>query len=112
MVSSTYPNVPYPILHHHLLPVDKETDVFVFFFYRQLVLYPQGEGAGDNESISLRLAMVERDDMPLGCDVNVKASFFLYDQIRDRYLVIEGTLKSFSHVSPFSKHVFFFLLLY
>jgi hypothetical protein len=111
MVSSTYPNVPYPILHHHLLPVDKETDVFVFFFYRQLVLYPHGEG-GDNDSISLRLAMVERDDMPLGCDVNVKASFFLYDQIRDRYLVIEGTLKSFSHVSPFSKHVFFFLLLY
>uniref|UniRef100_A0A3N7G8F7 MATH domain-containing protein n=1 Tax=Populus trichocarpa TaxID=3694 RepID=A0A3N7G8F7_POPTR len=36
--------------------------------------------------------MVERDDMPLGCDVNVKASFFLYDQIRDRYLVIEDSL--------------------
>jgi hypothetical protein len=112
MVSSTHTYHVLSSIDHHLLPVDKETDVFVFFFYRQLVLYPHGEGAGDNESISLRLAMVERDDMPLGCDVNVKASFFLYDQIRDRYLVIEGTLKSFSHVSPFFKHVFFFLLLY
>ncbi|XP_011001597.1 PREDICTED: uncharacterized protein LOC105108831 [Populus euphratica] len=36
--------------------------------------------------------MVERDYTPLGCDVNVKASFFLYDQIRDRYLVIEDSL--------------------
>ncbi|KAG6742089.1 hypothetical protein POTOM_055375 [Populus tomentosa] len=64
------------------------TNAFEAGGYKWLVLRTHTKG-GDNDSISLRLAMVERDDMPLGCDVNVKARFFLYDQIRDRYLVFE-----------------------
>ena len=61
------------------------------FFSRRLYLYPRGKakiiGTGH---ISLYLAIAETEKLPLGWEVNASFKFFLFDQIRDMYLTIQG----------------------
>jgi hypothetical protein len=59
---------------------------------RRLVLYPNGnKKSNGNGHISLYLAIAATDDLPLGWEVNVNIRFFVFDQIRDKYLTIQST---------------------
>lgn len=42
--------------------------------------------------ISLYLEIVETDSFPLCWEVNVKFILFVYDQLEDKYLAIQGNL--------------------
>jgi hypothetical protein len=76
----------------------------VFFFFlikkmnsffsmsRKLVLYPNGKKDSNGSGhISLYLAIAATNDLPLDWNVNVHIRFFVFDQIRDKYLSIQGT---------------------
>ncbi|XP_062165031.1 uncharacterized protein LOC133871622 [Alnus glutinosa] len=57
---------------------------------RRLVLYPNGnKNNNGNGHISLYLAIAATDAFPLGWVVNVHIRFFVFDQIRDKYLTIQ-----------------------
>ena len=59
---------------------------------RRLELYPNGKKNSNGYGhISLYLAIAATDDLPLGWEVNVDIRFFVFDQIRDKYLSIQGT---------------------
>jgi hypothetical protein len=59
---------------------------------RRLVLYPNGKkNSNGNGHISLYLAISTTKDLHLGWEVNAKITFFVFDQIRDKYLCIQGT---------------------
>jgi hypothetical protein len=58
----------------------------------ELVLYPNGkENSNGSGHISLYLAIAATDVLPLGWGVNVDIRFFVFDQIRDKYLSIQGS---------------------
>jgi hypothetical protein len=60
---------------------------------RRLVLYPNGKkNSNGNGHISLYLAISTTKDLHLGWEVNANITFFVFDQIRDKYLCIQGTL--------------------
>ena len=66
-------------------------NIFVSIF-RRLVLYPNGKkNSNGNGHISLYLAIAATDDLPLGWEVNANIRFFVFDQIRDKYMSIQGT---------------------
>jgi hypothetical protein len=59
---------------------------------RRMVLYPNGNtNSNGNGHISLYLAIIATNDLLLGWEVNVRIRFFVFDQIRDNYLSIQGT---------------------
>ncbi|KAH7522736.1 hypothetical protein FEM48_Zijuj07G0170100 [Ziziphus jujuba var. spinosa] len=55
----------------------------------RLSFYPNGKNNG-NDYISLYLEIAETDIYPSGWEVNVNFKLFVYDQIRDKYLTIQG----------------------
>ncbi|XP_059460837.1 ubiquitin C-terminal hydrolase 12-like [Corylus avellana] len=56
----------------------------------RLVLYPNGKkNSNGNGHISLYLAIAATNDLPLGWEANVHIRFFVFDQIRDKYLCIQ-----------------------
>ncbi|KAM7273879.1 hypothetical protein ACFE04_028543 [Oxalis oulophora] len=56
----------------------------------KLSLYPSGNRKGNgNGYVSLDLAMVETNDLPLNWELNVEFRFFVFDQIRDKFLTIQ-----------------------
>ncbi|XP_059462005.1 protein RESTRICTED TEV MOVEMENT 3-like [Corylus avellana] len=56
----------------------------------RLVLYPNGKNNSNvNGHISLYLAIVATNDLPLGWEVNVHIRFFVFDQIQDKYMSIQ-----------------------
>ncbi|KAE8056853.1 hypothetical protein FH972_013589 [Carpinus fangiana] len=65
----------------------------------RLVLYPNGKKNSNVKGhISLYLAMAATNDLPLGWEVNVHIRFFVFDQIRNKYLSIQdgsGRVKRF-----------------
>jgi hypothetical protein len=82
------------------------SDLFLVFFFfcsmenmiifvsmsRRLVLYPNGKkNSNGNGHISLYLAISTTKDLHLGWEVNANITFFVFDQIRDKYLCIQGT---------------------
>ncbi|XP_059462006.1 uncharacterized protein LOC132191000 [Corylus avellana] len=53
----------------------------------RLVLYPNGKKISNgNGHISLYLAIAATDGLPLGWEVNANIRFFVFDQIRDKYI--------------------------
>ncbi|KAM7482318.1 hypothetical protein LguiB_006901 [Lonicera macranthoides] len=55
-----------------------------------LLLYPDGDKERGGEGhISLSLVLAKTNSLPLGLEVNASFKFFVYDQIRDKYLTIE-----------------------
>ncbi|XVF79798.1 hypothetical protein PTKIN_Ptkin15bG0018500 [Pterospermum kingtungense] len=64
----------------------------------KLLLYPKGnKNRNGNGCISLYLQIAETETLPLGWQINVNFKFFVFDQIRDKYLTIEdaGAVKRF-----------------
>ncbi|KAE8056845.1 hypothetical protein FH972_013581 [Carpinus fangiana] len=56
----------------------------------RLVLYPNGKkNSNGNGHISLYLAIATTKDFQLGWEVNANIKFFVFDQIRDKYLCIQ-----------------------
>ncbi|XVE76887.1 hypothetical protein DITRI_Ditri13aG0016400 [Diplodiscus trichospermus] len=76
-----------------------ESGVFESGGYKwRLLLYPNGNTKGNGDGcISLYLQIAETETLPLGWQVNVNFKFFVFDQIRDKYLTIEdaGAVKRF-----------------
>ncbi|KAF6173474.1 hypothetical protein GIB67_027169, partial [Kingdonia uniflora] len=63
----------------------------------KLSLYPNGNaGKNGKDHISLYLLMTDTDSLTSGWEVNVVYRLFLYDQIRDKYLAVEGKGESLS----------------
>ncbi|KAE8056850.1 hypothetical protein FH972_013586 [Carpinus fangiana] len=57
---------------------------------RRLVLYPNGKkNSNGNDHISLYLAISTTKDLQLGWEVHANITFFVFDQIRDKYLCIQ-----------------------
>ncbi|KAM7470609.1 hypothetical protein LguiA_008792 [Lonicera macranthoides] len=62
---------------------------------RRLSLYPDGDKKRNGKGhISLYLVLAETNNLPLGSELNVVFKFFVYDQIRDKYLIIEDVSKN------------------
>jgi hypothetical protein len=60
---------------------------------RRLVLYPNGNKNNNGTGhISLYLEIAATDAFSLGWEVNVNIRFIVFDQIRDKYLTIQGIL--------------------
>ncbi|KAJ4850330.1 hypothetical protein Tsubulata_006740 [Turnera subulata] len=80
-----------------------ETNNFEIGGYNwKLVLYPNGvEKGGDgtgSDHVSLFLAVAKPEDISVGWEVNAYVNFFVFDQLRDRFLLIQdanGTLWRF-----------------
>ncbi|PIA36143.1 hypothetical protein AQUCO_03400211v1, partial [Aquilegia coerulea] len=68
-----------------------ETSIFEACGYKwRLCLHPNGnQNKNVKEHLSLYLVISETNSLPQGWSVNVIFRFFLYDQIRDKYLTIE-----------------------
>ncbi|XP_038682934.1 MATH domain and coiled-coil domain-containing protein At3g58370-like [Tripterygium wilfordii] len=69
-----------------------ETDVFEVGGYKwNLIFYPNGnKNANADDHISLYLAIKETEKLPACWEVNATFKFFVFDHIRDKYLIIEG----------------------
>ncbi|XVF79795.1 hypothetical protein PTKIN_Ptkin15bG0018400 [Pterospermum kingtungense] len=64
----------------------------------RLLLYPKGNKKRNGDGcISLYLQIADTETLPLGWQINVNFKFFVFDQIRDKYLTIEdaGAVKRF-----------------
>ncbi|XVF79800.1 hypothetical protein PTKIN_Ptkin15bG0018700 [Pterospermum kingtungense] len=74
-----------------------ETGIFEAGGYKwRLSLYPNGNKKSNGDGfISLYLQIAETERLSLGWQINVNFKFFVFDQIRDKYLVIEDAGKRF-----------------
>lgn len=76
-----------------------ESGVFEAGGYKwRLLLYPSGNKKRNGDGcISLYLQIADTETFPLGWQINVNFKFFVFDQIRDKYLTIEdsGAVKRF-----------------
>ncbi|KAK7836497.1 ubiquitin carboxyl-terminal hydrolase 12 [Quercus suber] len=72
-----------------------ETGAFESGGYKwKLVIYPNGNKIKNaNEHVSLYLAIEAADSLPPGWEVHAVFRFFLLDQTRDNYLIIQDTTK-------------------
>ncbi|XP_048137889.1 uncharacterized protein LOC115756269 [Rhodamnia argentea] len=62
----------------------------------RLILYPNGDESRDGEGyVSIYLAVSETSPLNVGSDVNAIVRFFVFDQIRDTYLVKRGSTTRF-----------------
>ena len=60
---------------------------------RRLLLYPHGNKKRNGDGcISLYLQIAETETLPLGWQINVNFKLFVFDQIQDKYLTIEGVV--------------------
>ncbi|KAJ4846323.1 hypothetical protein Tsubulata_005911 [Turnera subulata] len=67
-----------------------ETDHFESGGHKwKLVLHPGKQNDKDGQ-VSLYLAVADPDEIPIGWEVNAQINFFVFDQIRDQYLIIPG----------------------
>ncbi|XP_058189027.1 protein RESTRICTED TEV MOVEMENT 3-like isoform X1 [Rhododendron vialii] len=68
-----------------------ESAVFEASGYKwKLSLYPRGDKERNGEEhISLYLAIADRDNLPLGWEVNVNFKLFVFDQIQDKYITVQ-----------------------
>lgn len=58
---------------------------------RKLVLYPNGDQKADGKDhVSLYLAIQETASLPKGWEVNVELKLFLFDHLKNKYLVVQG----------------------
>ncbi|XP_031126955.1 ubiquitin carboxyl-terminal hydrolase 12-like [Ipomoea triloba] len=67
----------------------------------KLCVYPKGKKKNGDGYISLYLQIVDIDDYPVGWEVNVKFSFFVYDHVHDKYLVVQdvgGKVRRFHYM--------------
>ncbi|XP_030551835.2 uncharacterized protein LOC115756272 [Rhodamnia argentea] len=62
----------------------------------RLILYPNGDKSRNGEGhVSIYLAVSETSPLKVGSDVNAIVRFFVFDQIRDVYLVKQGSSTRF-----------------
>ncbi|XP_056163058.1 uncharacterized protein LOC115668348 [Syzygium oleosum] len=62
----------------------------------RLILYPNGDKSGNGQGhVSIYLAVSETSPLKVGSDVNAIVRFFVFDQIRDTYLVKQGSTRRF-----------------
>ncbi|XP_058189029.1 MATH domain and coiled-coil domain-containing protein At3g58400-like isoform X3 [Rhododendron vialii] len=68
-----------------------ESAVFEANGYKwKLSLYPHGDKERNGEGhISLYLVIADRDNLPLGWEVNVNFKLFVFDQIQDKYMTVQ-----------------------
>ena len=57
---------------------------------RRLILYPSGDEKEGRRSRVPILAISEANPLKVGWEINATVRFFVFDQIRDEYLVKEG----------------------
>lgn len=59
-------------------------------FDRQMIIYPNGDGSvEEHDHISVYLAIAETSSLQ-SWEVNATFSFFIFDQIHGRYLLMKG----------------------
>ena len=64
---------------------------FSSLYDRKLLLYPNGNAkTNGNDHISLYLALADTSAISHGSQIDVRLKFFVYDQIQDKYLTIQG----------------------
>ncbi|KAJ4715214.1 Ubiquitin carboxyl-terminal hydrolase 12 [Melia azedarach] len=60
----------------------------------KLVLYPSGnKGKNVKDNISLYLSMADETSLNFGWEVNVVYRLFLFDQNRDKYLILQDAMR-------------------
>ncbi|GAV61155.1 MATH domain-containing protein, partial [Cephalotus follicularis] len=63
----------------------------------KLLLFPCGNEAEKGKAhISLYLAISNINSLPHGWEINATFTFFIYDQIRDKFLIVHGSILYFS----------------
>ncbi|KAI6672626.1 hypothetical protein NL676_000532 [Syzygium grande] len=66
----------------------------------RLILYPNGDKSRNGQGhVSIYLAVSETSPLKVGSDVNAIVRFFVFDQIRDTYLVKQGSIRRFRAMS-------------
>ncbi|KAI3459821.1 hypothetical protein Pfo_016484 [Paulownia fortunei] len=67
----------------------------------RLIIYPDGhESENDGKHISVYLAMAGTSSLPVDWEVNAIFSFFLLNQISDKYLCFRGKIRRFHAMKP------------
>ncbi|KAI3459822.1 hypothetical protein Pfo_016485 [Paulownia fortunei] len=79
-----------------------ESREFVAGDYKwRLIIYPDGqESENDDKHISVYLAMAGTSSLPVDWEVNAIFSFFLLNQISDKYLCFRGKMRRFHAMIP------------
>ena len=62
-----------------------------YIYYRNFSIYPNGDKTkGGQDHISMYLEMMDTTSLPAGWEVNAIFNFFVFDQIRDKYVGFQG----------------------
>ncbi|XP_074364100.1 uncharacterized protein LOC141704835 [Apium graveolens] len=64
----------------------------------QMVLFPRGNNGGKDEYVSIYLMLESTSSLPAGKGVNAFFKFFLFDQLRGKYLTVQGRVRRFDRV--------------
>ncbi|XP_074352487.1 ubiquitin C-terminal hydrolase 12-like [Apium graveolens] len=74
----------------------------------KIILYPKGKDGGKGDHVSIYIMLESTSSLEAGKDVNAIFKFFLFDQIRGKYLTVQGRAKRFDWVKyewGFSKFI-------
>ena len=67
--------------------------MYSVLFCRRLSIYPKGnEKMNGSGHISIYVAIVDTEKYTLGWEIYVNFKLFLFDQIQDKFLTIQGLL--------------------
>ncbi|XP_030513451.2 ubiquitin C-terminal hydrolase 12-like [Rhodamnia argentea] len=67
----------------------------------RLIIYPNGDKSNEGEDhVSLYLTVSEANPLKVGGEINATVRFFVFDQIRDEYLLREGKNRRFHAMKP------------
>lgn len=58
--------------------------------YRQILLFPEGNDEGKGDHLSIYVMLESTSTIFADKYVNASFKFFLFDQIRGKYLTVEG----------------------
>ncbi|KAJ0042321.1 hypothetical protein Pint_18345 [Pistacia integerrima] len=62
-------------------------------FQWKLCLYPNGDKENHGEGhISVYLELTEMSSLSIGWEINVIFNFFVFDQLQDKYVTMQGSL--------------------
>ena len=87
--------------------------MYSVLFCRRLSIYPKGnEKMNGSGHISIYVAIVDTEKYTLGWEIYVSFKLFLFDQIHDKFLTIQGLLSLIVYIYIYIYSSFMIVFLY
>uniref|UniRef100_A0A6N2N798 MATH domain-containing protein n=1 Tax=Salix viminalis TaxID=40686 RepID=A0A6N2N798_SALVM len=99
MVDNSYESREFEASGYKWILIELQPSLTLRFIYMKLVLYPNGDKSRNGDGyISLYLVMADTTGFPPGWEINAIFKFFVFDQLQDKYLMLDGGLRRFSAI--------------